>query len=257
LTATATFSDHTMRDVTAETKWSSTDPRIVTVSTKGLVTVVRLGVVNVDAYYQDRHTYVIVKATPPGTFGVTGWVHEPGQGHGGVLADVRVLDTRSGVTTTTDHNGQFGLVGLTGALRFEKEAYETTERDPTPNEMDVRMQRIIRLTAGDTVTPARLAPNDTEFTLGTGDRCFPCRLIRITVPAAGTLHIDVQWSEPKAVLALWANSRQFLRTDQATELAADVPVSPGELIVYLQQLPQISYYFVPFTVATSLSTASD
>jgi hypothetical protein len=259
LTAVATFSDGSSQDATNDTAWSSNDPSILTVSTKGLVTVVRFGATGIQAMYRQQYGYVLIRATPPGTSTVDGSVREPGQGgsFGFRLPGVRILETQSGMATTTNGSGHFSFAGLTGAhLHLEKDGYETTETDAKlDTEVDIPMQRTVRLTAGETVTPVPLVPHDMAYTLASGDQCYPCRLIRINVPAAGMLHIRLTWTEPKAVLALWANGGQILRADPAkSEVDADVAVPAGELVVYVQQLPQASEAFlsVPFAIASSM-----
>ena len=86
--------------------------------------------------------------------------------------------------------------GLTGShLRLEKGGFEVAEFDAIPNQSnDTPLQKVIRLSAGESVTPLQLAPHDMSYTVGT-DRCFPCRLIRIMNAAAGTLRLTahVDW----------------------------------------------------------------
>jgi hypothetical protein len=118
------------------------------------------------------------------------------------------------------------------------------------------MQRIVRLTAGESVTPMDLVPNDMDYLLATGERCFPCRLIRINVPRASTLHISLKWTETRAALALWANGREFLGTDGSkAEVDADLDVASSELLVYVEQLPMAAYR-VPFQISTSLGVST-
>jgi hypothetical protein len=265
LTARATFSDGTVKDVTSATQWTSTQPSVITISAKGLVTVVQLGRSDILASYSGQLASVVMLATQPGTFVVTGRVREPGQGGGnGIgggpgLASVRVLDTLSGSSTMTNGVGDFSLGGLTSAahLRFEKDAYESVEMDPILNqEIYLPMQRIVRVTAGDTVTPVPLVSNDMDYLIGPGARCFPCRLIRVVVPANGTLHLHLTWSQPQFALDLWAGGQQFLRSDSnSVEVDADVPVSAGELIVYTGRLSPLGEGTgkASFMLATSLT----
>src|SRR4051812_32596200 len=71
LTATATLLDGTLRDVSSTTSWWSTDDLVMTVSSKGLVAVVRLGTATIYAQFQQT-TFLSVTATVPGTFIVAG-----------------------------------------------------------------------------------------------------------------------------------------------------------------------------------------
>src|SRR5688500_6258268 len=67
VTATATFSDGSEKDVTAEAVWGSTESSVVTV-VSGLLTVRRLGATTISARYLNMSATVSVRPTPPGTF---------------------------------------------------------------------------------------------------------------------------------------------------------------------------------------------
>ena len=184
---------------------------------------------------------------------VFGRVREPG---GGGLDGVRVFDPQSGKSTITSRAsgeaGGFALAGLTNArLMFDKEGYESRERDLLPNqESVVALQRIIRLTAGESVTPAQLAPHDMSYEVG-GDHCQPCRLIRVATPSAGTLRLRLAWTDSRVPFSLWANGQLFMGA--STELTADVTVGGGELVAYVGAIPAVSLpdrYYVPFTLHT-------
>ena len=54
LTAMATLSDNTTKDVTKEARWSGGDARVATVGPSGLVTVVGFGATWISATYQSR-----------------------------------------------------------------------------------------------------------------------------------------------------------------------------------------------------------
>jgi hypothetical protein len=263
LTATAMFSDGTVKDVTsdANTKWFSTNPSAITVSSSGLLTVVALGISNVAVTYGPvdattgrfpTSSYKAVTATPPGTFVIAGWVREPGASG---VPGVRVTDTASGRVVQTNPNGNYSVAQLPAAqghLKFDKDGYEPVELDATPSNSEVAIQRIIRLAAGDTVTPLQLAPHDLSYLVGT-DHCYPCRLVRVTVPIAGTLHVRVTWTEGRATstLNLWAGGQIF--TGASRELLADVPVKAGEVIMYLGSTlaAGATGVYVPFTIATA------
>ena len=153
------FRAASVKEVTSEAIWQSFDPSVV-VSSTGLATVVRFGRSFVQANYQNRVAGVTLTATPLDTFVIAGRVREPGESG---VPDVRVLDTVFGSSTQTDINGQYTVAQLPRSqtrLRFEKANYEPVELDATPSNSEAAIQRIIRLTAGETVTPLRLAPND-------------------------------------------------------------------------------------------------
>ena len=99
LTATATLSDNTTKDVTGDGRWSSGDVRVITLSSTGLMTVVAFGVSLVSFNYQNRGSGLSVTATPPGTFAISGRVRRPA---GGPLPNFRVVDAISGRFGMTD-----------------------------------------------------------------------------------------------------------------------------------------------------------
>jgi len=256
LTAMATFSDGTLKDVTrdANTTWTSNDPSVITVSSNGLLTVVALGSTSISVSYRSTNFSTgsgkTVTATPIGTFVIAGFVREPGQSG---VPSVRVTETASGRVVQTNQNGNYSVAQLASNqahLRFEKDGYEPVELDATSSNAEVAIQRIIRLAAGDTVTPLQLAPHDLSYIIGT-DHCYPCRLVRVTVRSAGTVHIRVTWTA-SATLDLWAGGQFFAGAPAA--LTADVPVTaPGEVIMYLgSTLPAgATGLYVPFTIATA------
>jgi hypothetical protein len=196
--------------------------------------------------------------TPSAPFSLVGVVQEPGQG--GVV-DVRVTDTASATSTQTDSQGRFYLTLLSGNavhLRFEKEGFEPIELDETPSASiaDVRIQKIIRLVAGEMVTPDRLAPNDLTYLVGAGQICKSCRLIRIVVPTTGTLHLRLTWSPPGGILTLglWVGDRHIVPAAPSNEVDADVAAAAGEMIVYVDRVsPTGTTDHVPFALATSLT----
>ena len=248
LTATATLSDGTTRDVTTAVRWSSSDPSSVTISPAGIVTVVRFGSSYVNASYVQKYATVIVQATPNGTFAVFGRVREPGSsGLGGVI----VREEASGTSFQSGSEGEFSLGGLTTArLSFEKDGYERLAIEGKASVfIDAAMQRVIRIAAGGGVD-VRLAPHDMSYAPATGAVCYPCRLIRITSGEAGRLQLNVAWAETHVSLNLWINGRLFEGTGFGpSEIVADVPVAAGEQLVYIGMKTPTDYY-APLTLST-------
>ena len=206
LTATATLSDNTTKDVTSNGTWQRGDARVVTVSAGGLVTVVGFGATWTSFTYQSRGAGITVTVTPSGTFVVAGRVREPGASG---VPNVRVVDTMSGRSVTTDTDGNFSLAELPrlqAHFKVEKEGFEPAEADATQTNVDLPLQHVVRLTAGTTVTPSALAPNDLSYTVD-GSNCSPCRLIRVVVPRAGTLDVRVTWTVTASRLSLFAEGR--------------------------------------------------
>jgi hypothetical protein len=222
LAAVTTFSDGAVKDVSRDASWVSSLPSVMLVSSTGLLTVARLGTSVIYAHYQTQSGTLSVTATPPGTFAMTGYVKEPGEGG---VANGRVIDTASGMSTQTESDGRFFFALLSAGpahLRFEKDGYEPVEFDSTPaTGAEVRVQQVIRLVAGETVTAPRLAPADLTYVVGAGQRCNSCRLIRIVVPVPGSLHLHVTWPEQFARIALgfWVGGRHVVPSSTNTEVS--------------------------------------
>jgi hypothetical protein len=251
LTATATLSDNTTTDATARATWTVSDARVATVSTTGLLTVMQFGAASVSVQYQNRYASLGVTATPSGTFVIAGRVREPGAGG---IANVQVVDTMTGRATTSDSEGEFSLAELSvlqAHFKAEPPGYEPTEVDATRTNVDLPLQRVVRLTAGETVKPDELAPNDLSYTVGT-NHCIDCHLIRVVVPQAGTVHVHVTWAFTASQLSLFAEGQVVAGT--AGDLTADFPVNaPREVLMYLGGASLNSIHgHTPFTFETAM-----
>ena len=181
-------------------------------------------------------------------------MREPGQGP---LAGVRVLEPVSGRSTLTDQAGTYTLAALAGTrLRFEKDGYEPGELDVTPDSTGfMRMQRIVRITAGETAIVPKLTHMDVAYDVGP-DRCSPCRLIRIVAPTAGTIRFELTWEpDPGAALHLWAGGRRFGGEMSGTQFTADIAIGAGENVVYVGYYRWKTIYrsSIQFRLATSMS----
>ena len=237
--AMAEYADGSRADASTQARWFSQNPLVSTVSQLGLLTVVGLGNTLVSATFQGKFASTRVVATPPGTVTVSGQVREPGQGGGVGLrpSGVRVSESRSGRSMTTDDEGYFALGGLTSTrVRFERDDLEPREVDLQVDRFDdVPVQRIVRMAAGETVSPVALAPNDMDYTMGSGEHCFPCRMIRIDVAASGTLHVGLRWTNAAAAMSVWVNGVRYVRSSStAVAVDADVQVSAGQRVIYVQ-----------------------
>jgi hypothetical protein len=233
LTAMARWRDGLIRDVTGTARWTSQNTSVATVSPDGLMTGIGLGAARIEVTYEGLLYMFQVSVTPVGTFAAAGDVREPGQGP---LAGVRVVETVSGRSTLTDQSGNYMFAALASRhLRFAKDEYETGELELSPDNVGaMRMQRIVRIAAGETAVIPKLTHMDVSYDVGP-DRCSPCRLVRVVVPVAGTMHFDLTWEpSPGADIYLWVAGRRFAK-DPATQqkLAADAPVNAGENIVYV------------------------
>ena len=250
LTATVTNSDNTTANVSSAVQWTSADTRVATVSSSGLLTATALGVTALRTSYRSSSRFVETTAritvTPPGTFIASGRVREPGSGS---IGGVRVLEAASGAFTMSDGDGEYSLGGLTTTrLTFEKEGYESVTFDVTRNGSDtVPLQRVIRIVPGETAT-VTLAPNDMRYAVAPDTICGPCRMIRVTGSQAGTLQVRLAWVETHTALSLWVDGRRFGGTAVGpSEIAADVPLVPGDFLLYVG-LTTGSQVYVPFTL---------
>jgi hypothetical protein len=251
LTGTATMSDNTTKDVTGSVTWTVNDPRVVNVSPAGLLTVMQFGATYVQAQYQNRYASLSVTATPSGTFVISGRVREPGTGG---YPNANVLDTISGRVVTTNSDGLFTigeLPALHGHFKVEETGFEPAEVEATTTNVDIPIQHVVRLTAGDTVKPHGLAPNDLAYTVD-GKQCVDCHLIRVIVPQAGTVHVHVTWTNPGPNLSLFVEGQVV--TSTPGDLVADVPINaPREVLMYLGAAPPSSVQgHTAFTFETSL-----
>ena len=251
LTATASLSDNTTKDLTTSGRWQWGDSRVITISSGGLVTVVGFGATWISFVYQTRGAAGNVTATLPGTFAIGGRVREPGVGN---VPNVTVVDTISGRSATTGSDGEFSIAELPrlpAHIKAEKEGYEPAEVDATQASVDLPIQRVVRLVAGETVRPADLAPNDLSYTVG-GNSCSPCRLIRVVVPQAGTVHVRVTWTATAVRLRLFVEGQVVVGLP--SELNAEVSINgPREVLMYLGTAPPSALPgHVAFTFETSL-----
>jgi hypothetical protein len=252
LTATATFTDGTTRDVTNESRWTTSNPTVLTVSSTGLITAVQLGRALVTVNFQGRNLTATVTIRLPGTLIASGRVREPGSSG---VAGVLVTDVVSGSTATSDYQGSFEIVSVSPAarLRFEKEGYETVSdvaltRELPTRDVDVPLQKIIRLSAGEKAEPPPLAPHDVEYMIGS-QRCRPCRRIRVVVGSRGTLEVKAS-AAPEAVLFL-PNGR-MMSSDTAVVTAEITVATPGEVVLYFGLPGTTISKYIKFTIETQL-----
>jgi hypothetical protein len=185
---------------------------------------------------------------------VTGEVREPGQGP---VPGVRVTEPVSGTATFTDDAGRYTLAGLGGArLRFEKNGYEPGELDITPEGTGfMRMQRVVRIMLGETAVVPKLTHMDMVYDVG-GERCSPCRRIRILAPAAGRARLELTWEpDPGSVLHLWAGGQHAAGSKLDRLAAVDVVLNAGENVVHVgyYQWDVIFGSSIQFTLATSMT----
>ena len=108
LTATASLSDGTRKDLPgSDITWQSSDGRVATISSAGLLTLVGAGSADLKATYQN----IAGTARAVATFDVSGVVHESAPTESavpGALVGIR-FGPQDGQTTTTDVTGHFSF----------------------------------------------------------------------------------------------------------------------------------------------------
>ena len=183
------------------------------------------------ARFSNKNAVTTVTATPPGTFVISGRVREPGQG--GVL-DAMITDRGTGFSTMANVDGIFQLGALPtpqARLGITKAEYEPRELDATSStDVDAPIQRIVRLTAGDSIEPAPLAPNDLSYDVD-GARCEPCRMIRVIVPTTGDMQLVLTW-DALAKLTLYGSGMALTGDNGRAEGFLTIS-TPHELVVYV------------------------
>jgi hypothetical protein len=261
LAATVTYVDGSTRDVTSEARWSSTTPAVATVGlppTAGLLIARALGATSVLVAYppigQSLFKAGQVVVTPAGTFVATGRTREPGAG--GIRA-ATVTHLPSGQSSPTDANGEFNIGGLSGSPRFSfsKEGYEGATADVTPDVYtDVALQRVVHAVAGGAPVTGKLAPNDMDYAASGSTHCQPCRLIRVTSPAAGTVQLTLTWVDPSIELRVWVDGRVFAGATGDREVTATFTAGSNEVLVYVGRSkggPVQFQDYLPFTVTVT------
>ena len=95
-----------------------------------------------------------------------------------------------------------------------------------------------------------LAPHDLEYSIGS-ERCYPCKLIRVTTATPGRLLVDVTWTGQPNALHVWLTGTRFMPS--GSTVSAEATVSAGEVLVYVgYNLPQNQGQgsYITFNVST-------
>jgi hypothetical protein len=249
LTLTATYSDRATRDVSSEGQWTAANSEIASLSATGLLTAVAFGRTSVSGNFGGKTVGAVVTATPEGTFVIFGRVREPGQGG---VQGATVMEKATGRSVSSDRLGFFSIGALPAAdtrLSLSNDDYEPREIDASATmEVDAPMQRIVRITAGESVQPVPLAPNDLAYDVD-GLRCRPCRLIRIIVPTTGDMELRLTW---RARVRLSLSAGGMSAAGDAGSASGFLTIStPGELVVYVGSTGPLTDH-VDFRLETSL-----
>lgn len=261
-TATAEFHDGSTSDVTAESRWETSTPEVVSLTQTGLVTARTLGLASISARHPatgnaqtSRFASAQIAITPPGTFIIQGRVREPGAGG---IPGARVLQIATGQSLLTPASGVFSMGGVTdGRLSVTKDGFEpvdVTGVDVTAEEnnfTDVPMQRVTRVEPGSAPMSDFLAPNDVEYRVNAETLCQPCRMIRIASATSGMVRVRITWTDVPSTLNLWLNGQMFPPT-ATREIVTDLPVTGGvDLQVYLGKIRGPVANYVQYTFAVT------
>ncbi len=131
MTASAHYSDGSIRDVTSLASWESSAPPFATVSSTGAVTAVATGNTELRATYQNvvGTMRVAVTKTPPETFVLSGIVRDSSTHQPLAGVELHMLGDVAG-RTTTNAAGEYTLDGLPGLrvlVEFSMSGYEFLE----------------------------------------------------------------------------------------------------------------------------------
>ena len=149
LTANAIKSDGSVENVTSQAQWTSTNARVLQVSSAGIVTAGERGEANLNARYQNRSGTAQMMVLPGGTFRLSGQVSDGGFPLEGVTVTV-IGGTGEGLTTLTGTTGAYALYGVAAQVRLhaKKDGYlnrieevQVTENRALGFEMAVDGQR--------------------------------------------------------------------------------------------------------------------
>jgi hypothetical protein len=124
LTANAIKSDGSVENVSSQSQWTSTDSRVVQLSSTGLATGKDRGEQVVTARFSGLSANARIFVLPKGTFRLAGTVQESGFG----LANVALTVTSGvgeGLTTLSGVDGAYALYGVSGpvTVQLKKEGY--------------------------------------------------------------------------------------------------------------------------------------
>jgi hypothetical protein len=138
LSAIATMSNGSTKDVTSTVTWRTDNSNVVTVSQTGLVTAVNFGQADISGNGDLFPIFVLTE----GTYILRGQcvqdLSRPPDATSDCLADSRIEiigGPTSGRTTMTDQGGNWEFIGVSGVLqvRVSKQGYTTTVQDVPQN----------------------------------------------------------------------------------------------------------------------------
>ena len=134
-TASATMSDGSVRDVTSEAQWSSSNSRVVQAAPSGALVAGERGEAIVIARMGSRSSSGRIFVLPAATFRLTGVISEAGEPLNGVRVEV-IEGTGQGLTAVTNTQGQFAIYGVAGHVRLhaKKDGFVNGTQDVDVND---------------------------------------------------------------------------------------------------------------------------
>jgi hypothetical protein len=87
-----------------------------------------------------------------------------------------------------------------------------------------------------------------EYRLAPDIKCFPCRMVRVSVGFTGTLELSASWTEPHVKLNIWVKGRDVVTEGGTQTTAGTLQVTPGELEVYVGSSTNPDDLYIPVTV---------
>jgi hypothetical protein len=237
LSLTAFYTNGNSRDVAAEAVWTVNMPSVVRI-TNGEATALSLGATFVQVRFDRFNSSVKIQVTPPGTFAIVGGTREPGSSG---LPGVTVTHPSSGLSTVSDAQGSFTMGGLMDrTVVLQKAGFEDATYTVIPEDFQwLAVQRQIRIQEGETRN-VQIAPHDMDYAppyaSASGERCSPCKLIRLTNTPGTRLRVSLKWTPVSIGLKLWNDDGTFVQTSPGL-LEREIFSDKGEVWLYVGQNP--------------------
>jgi hypothetical protein len=111
-------SDNSVQNVTAQSQWFSSNPRVIEINAAGMAKGNATGEAVITVRYQSLSASTEALVLPDGTYRVKGTVTDAGVGLGGVMITV-IGGVGDGLVATSDGNGAYGLYGVRGRIRLQ------------------------------------------------------------------------------------------------------------------------------------------
>jgi hypothetical protein len=133
LSASATYSDGSTKDVTTTVHWLSSDTSILTISASGLASAIQAGEVLISAGLGSVFANQLILIVPAGTFKLSGLLSSDGAPINGALVQV-TAGIGAGLSSSTE-SGYYRLYGVAGTIQltFTHPLFETITQTVTVN----------------------------------------------------------------------------------------------------------------------------